>query len=158
MDTDKGDTQPILDRQDENAMPVLDKIIKIASSGADTVTEAFKNTASDVKNHGAFGAMKLVASDVKELLLEGVQSVSTITAPLNPWATDEKADDSEASSENTKPSESKFSPMVKTVLADVEKSISSLGGWLSNNLGINRTASPDPAPCTAPTTAPDAVE
>ena len=138
-------------------MPVLDKIVKLASSGADTVAEAFKNTAADVKNHGALGAIKLVATDVKELLLEGAQSVSTLTAPLNPWSDEKTADDAQENAENKQPSESKFSPLVKTVFADIEKSISSLGGWLSNNLGTNRTSCSDPTASPATSTAPEPV-
>jgi len=159
---DKEDNKPLSEQQDENTLPVLGKIIKVASSGADAVAEAFKNTAADLQTHGALGAIKLVASDVKELLLEGAQSMSTLAAPLNPWSDNKTADVEESRSEDKESQpESKFIPIVRTVFADVEKSISTLGGWISNNLGVNRTTAEHvPASTASPTCNPpsDAVE
>jgi len=117
----------------------MGKMMRMASSGVDTVSEAFKTTAADIKNHGAFGAIQLVAKDVKELILESAQSVSNFTAPLNPWSDSPKPDTTESAD-----SPPKFAPAAKAVLKDIERSISSFGGWLSDNLGITQPALPSP--------------
>ena len=136
------ENQPTNTSASENENPVLGKIVRMANSGADAVTSAFKNTAEDVKNHGAFGTMKLVASDVKELLLEGVQSVSTLAAPLNPWNSTSAAETGDGTESSQEPS--KLSQSATAVLGDVQKSITNIGGWLSNTLGMTNVSSPAP--------------
>ena len=145
MNTEADQTKT-LPEPSENENPVLGKLVRMATSGAGAVTNAFKNTAEDVKTHGAFGTMKLVASDVKGLLLEGVQSVSTLAAPLNPWQA--TADGVGPNPDGTEQPPSNLSQSATAVMEDVQKSITNIGGWLSNTLGMTKPQTPAAVPVT----------